>query len=49
MVEVLKKATGTPNEALVFRIVVRGNLEVVLESETPWCRTIKLREELLKG
>lgn len=35
LVEVLKKATGSPNEALVFRIYARGNLEAVLELETP--------------
>ena len=36
--EVLKKATGAPDEALVFRIYARGNLEVVLELETPQVR-----------
>jgi hypothetical protein len=35
---ILKKATGAPNEALVFRIYARGNLEVVLELETPQTR-----------
>ncbi len=31
LAEVLKKATGEPNEALVFRIHARGNLDVVLD------------------
>jgi hypothetical protein len=33
--EVLKKATGVPDEALVFRIFPRGQVDVVLEYERP--------------
>ena len=33
--EVLKKATGVSDEALVFRVFERGNLDVVLEYKRP--------------
>jgi hypothetical protein len=35
LVEILKKATGVPDEALVFRIFPRGQVDVVLEYERP--------------
>jgi hypothetical protein len=35
LTEILKKATGVPEEALVFRIFARGQLDVVLEYERP--------------
>jgi hypothetical protein len=35
LAEILKKATGVPEEALVFRIFARGQLDVVLEYAKP--------------
>ncbi len=40
LAEILKKAMGVPEEALVFRLFPRGHVDVVLEYEKPWNRRI---------